>query len=154
MTKTTAAKAPEPTGTKDFSRKRERILFVVDEEEFEAAVALPAEIFVQFTVRFNEYTETEGWKESYEALDAALDLVLLTDSYERLHARFSDKTKPVDLDQMADIIMWLLEQYGLRPTQPSSDSSDGQPSPEPGTSSTENSPAEESTSELSLPIAS
>lgn len=154
MTKTTAAKAPEPPGTKDFSRKRERIIFVIDEEEFEAAVALPAEIFVQFTVRFNEYTETDGWKESYEALDAALDLVLLTDSYERLHARFSDKTKPVDVDQMADIIMWLLEQYGLRPTQQSSDSSDGQPSPEPGTSSTANSPAEESTSELSLPIAS
>lgn len=154
MTKTTSAKTPEPTGAPDFGRARKRILFTVDEDQFEAALALPAETFVEFTVRFNEYTEADGWAENFKALDTALELVLLTDSYTRLHARFSDKEHPVEIEQMADIIMWLLEQYGLRPTQPSSDSSDGQPSPEPGTSSTESSPAEESISELSLPIAS
>lgn len=153
MTKTTAVKAPDP-GVKDFGRARKPIPFNVDVDQFQAAVALPAEVFVEFTTKFANAEESDTWAENYGHLRDALELVLLEESFTRLNARFRDKERPVELEQMADIIMWLLEQYGLRPTQPSSDSSDGQPSPEPGTSSTESSPAEASISELSLPTAS
>lgn len=144
----------DSTGPKDFSRPRKRIAFTIDGEQYEAAPAVPAETFVEFAVRFADLNDSDTWAENYRALNAALELVLLPESFERLAAHFTDKQHPVELDQMADIVMWLLEEYGLRPTRPSSPSSDGPPNPEPGTSSTENTPAEASTSELSLPIAS
>lgn len=159
MTETTTAPAfapPSPNGTnpngpKDFSRPRKRIFFTIDGEEFDSAVGLAAEVFVEFTVRFKQFNESDTWADNYAALRAALELVMLPESFERLAARLKDKSNPVDMEQMADIVIWLLEAYGLRPTRQSSDSSDGQPSPEPGTSSTENSPVEVSISELSLP---
>lgn len=149
MTETTSG-----TGVKNFSRPRKRILFQIDDDTFEAAVAVPAETFVELTLSYSDLGDSDTWADNYKALDSALELVLLPESYERLAPRFKDKQRPVELDQMADVIMWLLEEYGLRPTQPSSDSSDGQPSPASGTSSTESTPAATSTSEVSLPIAS
>lgn len=142
------------SGPKDFSRKRTSKIFTIDGETFEAAAAIPGEVFAEFTKRYASLGEDATWAESYEALRSALELVLLPDSYKRLHARFKDLTQPVDLDQMADIVLWLMDEYGMRPTQPSSDSSDGSPGPESGTSSTESTPPEESTSQVSLPIAS
>lgn len=142
------------TGVKDFSRPRKRILFQIDGDQFEAAVAVPAETFVELSLRYSDLGESDSWADNYKALTAALELVLIPDSYERLAARFADKQRPIELDQIADIVLWLLEEYGLRPTQPSSDSSDGPSSPASGTSSTANTPAEASISEVSLPIAS
>lgn len=152
MDETTEAQAT--AGPKDFSRKRETKPFTVDGDTFQAAVAIPGEVFVEFTERFADFEESGTWRENFEALAAALELVLLPDSYKLIRDRMKDLTNPIDLDQMADIVLWLMDEYGLRPTQPPSDSSDGSPSPESGTSSTENTQPEESTSELSLPIAS
>lgn len=45
---------------------------------------------------------------------------------------------PIELDQLPVILEWLMGEYGMRPTQSSEDSSDGQSSPASGTSSTEN----------------
>lgn len=150
MDETTEAR----TGPKDFSRKREAKTFAIDGDTFHAAVALPGEIFVEFTERLSAFEAANTWREQFDALGAALEVVLLPDSYERLRARAKDLEYPVDLDQLAEIGMWLMDEYGLRPTQPPSDSSDGSPDPESGTSSTESTQPEESTSQASLPIAS
>lgn len=152
MDETTSAEAP--TGPKDFSRKRDAKIFLVDGDTFEATSTLPGEVFVKFTERFVEFEESDTWRNNFDALAAALELVLLPDSYKLLRDRLNDLTNPVGLEQMADIVLWLMDEYGLRPTQPPSDSSDGSPDPESGTSSTENTPPEESTSQPSLPIAS
>lgn len=45
---------------------------------------------------------------------------------------------PIELDQVPDILDWIMGEYGMRPTQSSADSSDGQSSPASGTNSTEN----------------
>jgi hypothetical protein len=152
MTETTSA-AP-PTGPKDFSRRRDAKTFVIDGDTFEATSALPGEVFVQFTEHFAEFEESDSWRNNFDALAAALELVLLPESYKLLRSRLADLTNPVDMEQMADIVLWLMDEYGLRPTQPPSDSSDGSPDPESGTSSTENTPPEEPTSAPSEPIAS
>lgn len=43
---------------------------------------------------------------------------------------------PIELDQLTDVVEWVMGEYGLRPTEPASDSSPGQPNPAYGTNST------------------
>lgn len=54
---------------------------------------------------------------------------------------------PVELEQITEILDWVMAEYGLRPTKPSEGSSDGQSSPESGTNSTELTSDAESTSQ-------
>lgn len=138
---------------KDFSRKREEIVFTIDEDRFEAAPALPGDILTEFAVRFADENADDA-KARFEQWTAALELVLLPDSYKLFRARLRDKERPIELEQASEVIVWLLEQYGLRPTQPSSLSPDGPPNPASGTSSTDAPLREVSNSALSLPAAS
>lgn len=131
--------------TKSFSRNRPKIQFEVDGDIFTAASGLPAGTLAEFGVRYADAASDKGIKEQFETLSQVLSLVLLPDSYALFSERLSDRTRPIDLDQLNDVIVWLLEQYGLRPTVPSSDSSSGSPLPEPGTSSTDGAPATVST---------
>jgi len=132
---------------KDFSRPRERIQFTIDGDLFEAASAVPAEILVQFANQFNDVsTKSSSPDELFDALMAVFELVLLEDSYTRLRTRGRDRANPVEIDQLSDIVLWLLEQYGLRPTKLSSSSSPGPVSPASGMSSTDSTPGVASTS--------
>ncbi len=137
---------------KDFSRPRKKISFTIDGDLFEAAPVMPAETLMDFAGHFNKVGGTPA--ENLAAMRGLLEMVLLPDSYRRIAERMRDRANPIDIDQIGDLIPWLLEQYGLRPTQRSSSSADGPPSPEPGTSSTESTSGEASISSLSLPIAS
>lgn len=124
--------------TRDFSKPREPIYFTLDGERFDSTPAIPGGTLAEFATRFSGEDGTDRPPlEQIQAYLSALELVLVPESYDRFHARLSDRERPVELDQAADVILWLLEQYGLRPTQPSSPSSDGQPFPEPGTNLTE-----------------
>ena len=147
------APAP-PAATRSFTKERKRLTFTIDDDTFEAASALPGDVFAEFVTTYNGTADTETYQQQHDLLKSALALALLPDSYERFAARLKDKTRPIDDDQMSDVVLWLLEEYGMRPTQPSQPSSDGSASPESGTSSTENTPAEESTSQPSQPTAS
>lgn len=145
--------APPPAG-RDFSRKRKRLNFHIDGEEFEAASVLPGDVFAEFVTLYNSTGDTETYQQQHDLLKQALNLALLPESWQRFTDRLKDKTRPIDDDQMSDVVLWLLEEYGLRPTQPSQPSSDGSASPEPGTSSTESTQPAESTSVNSEPTAS
>lgn len=142
-----AAAAP-PAAARDFTKKRKRLDFRIDDDIFEAASGLPGDVFAEFVTLYNSTGEVETYQEQHELLKRALSLVLLDESYNRFAARLQDKARPIDDDQMSDVVIWLLEEYGNRPTQPSQPSSDGPASPESGTSSTENTQPVES---ISLP---
>lgn len=61
-------------------------------------------------------------------------------------SRLSDKKRPVDLKrQVMPILQWLMEEYGLRPTTPSSDSSTTSTTAADGTPSTAGAPDNAST---------
>lgn len=150
----TMTAATPPSSARDFSRKRKRLDFTVDGDTFEAAPALPGDIYAEFVTLYNSTGDTDTYQEQHDLLKRALELALLEDSFHRFTARLKDKAKPIDDDQMADVVIWLLEEYGMRPTQPSQPSSDGSASPESGTSSTENTQPAESTSVTSEPTAS
>lgn len=149
-----AVAAAAPPAARDFSRKRKRLNFTVDGDTFEAAAGLPGDIYAEFVTIYSSTSEAATYQEQHNALKRALSLVLLDESWERFDARLRDKTRPIDDDQMSDVVIWLLEEYSNRPTQPSQPSSDGPASPESGTSSTENTQPEASTSATSQPTAS
>jgi hypothetical protein len=147
--------APPPAATtRDFTRPRKRITFTIDDDTFEATPVLPGELLVEFVTAYNDTAKVESIAEHVALLKQALKFVLLPESYERFSARLKDRHNPIDDDQLADVVLWLLEQYGLRPTAPSQPSSDGSPSPESGTSSTESTQPEAPTSEASQPTGS
>lgn len=145
---------PPPPAGRDFSRKRKRLDFTIDGDLFEAAPALPGDVFAEFVTLYNTTGDTETYQQQHDLLKQALQLALLDESWQRFTARLQDKKRPIDDDQMSDVVLWLLEEYGMRPTQPSPPSSDGPASPESGTSSTENTQPAESTSPPSPPTAS
>lgn len=126
----------QATPVKDFSRKRKRLLFRIDDDVFEAATALPGKTLARFATRFTDIEKTP-LGEQLNVFADALGMVLLPESNSLFQKRLDDLTKPIELEQASDVIQWLLEAYGLRPTEPSSDSSTGQPSPAPGTNSTD-----------------
>jgi hypothetical protein len=140
---------------KDFTRKREQIRFTIDGDRFEAAPAVPAEVLVEFANRFSGTSAGVGDSaDTFGTVMSVLELVLVPESYERLRARAGDRVNPVEIDQLSDVILWLLEQYGLRPTQPPSSSATGPASLASGTSSMASTPGVVSTSSPSLLTAS
>jgi len=149
-----AAAPPPPPAAKDFSRKRKRLDFTIDSDTFEAAPALPGDVFAEFVTLYTSTGDTETYQQQHDLLKQALELALLPESWQRFATRLADKTRPIDDDQMSDVVLWLLEEYGMRPTQPSPSSSDGPASPESGTPSTESTQPAESTSPTSQPTAS
>jgi hypothetical protein len=151
---TITAPAPAPAGpVKDFSQARERLVFRIDTDMFEAAAALPGKTLARFAGRFADIDKVPP-EQQLNAITDALGMVLLPDSAALFAKRLEDLTNPISLEQASDVITWLLERYGMRPTEPSSPSSAGQPSPVSGTSLTGAALPPESTPALSLPTGS
>jgi hypothetical protein len=124
---------------KSFTRPRVPIEFEIDDEKFDAARAIPAQALMDMTKQFAAMDEDDS-EAAMAAMIAVLKEFLLPRSYDRFLTRMSSKEEPIEFPQVQDVIFWLLEQYGMRPTQQSSGSSDGLPSPEPGTNSTGSTP--------------
>lgn len=130
---------PDATPVKDFTRKRKRLVFRIDDDIFEAAPALPGKTLGTFAKRFSDIEKTPI-DQQLDVFADALGLVLLPESNARFQKRLADLEQPIELEQASDVVAWLMEEYGHRPTQPSSPSSTGQLSPASGTSSTDAQP--------------
>lgn len=148
------AAGPPTSAAKDFTRKRKSLDFTIDDDTFVPATALPGDVFAEMVALHDAAIDANTFQEQHDLLKQALELALLPESWERFAARLKDKARPIEDDQMSAIVIWLLEEYGVRPTEPSQPSSDGPASPEPGTNSTANTQPEESTSEPSPQTAS
>lgn len=142
------------TEIRDFSKARKDISFRVDDDLFHAARGIPAEVLMGFASKFSSMDTSATVDEQLDAFRSLLDVVLLPDSLKLFNERMRDRNNPIEMDQVEDIVTWLMEQYGLRPTELPSSSQDGQPAPVPGTTSTVSTPAEVSISAASPSIAS
>lgn len=131
------------TPTRDFTRKREPVTFRIDDDLFEAAPAIPGDLLTEFAERYSNISDVPIGQQ-LNVMKDALALVLLPESHGRFIKRLSDVENPIELEQTVEVVQWLMEHYGRRPTQPSSPSPDGPPSPEPGTSSTDAPPQQAS----------
>jgi hypothetical protein len=126
------------TEIKDFSKSRKRLQFRIDGDVFEAAPAVPAEVMISFAEKFTMADPTKMTvAQQVGIFREVLEIVLLPDSMQRMKSRMSDAANPVDIEQLDQIIQWLFEEYGMRPTTESVSSSNGGSPPAPGITSTE-----------------
>jgi hypothetical protein len=142
------------TEIRDFTKARRDISFRVDDDMFHAARGVPADVLLDFATEFSSMETSATIDQQLKAFRSMLEVVLLPESLKRFNERMRDRENPIEIDQVEDIVTWLMEQYGLRPTEPSSASPSGPSSPGPGTTSTVSTPAEVSISASSPSIAS
>lgn len=131
---------------KDFTRQPRVIEFKIDDDIFRCHPRLPAQTLIDFTLEVEKIGEEMTSEQGIETMIGTLKMVLVPDHYKVFHDRMSDVLNPIELTQANEIIQWVMGEYGMRPTESPEDSSTGQSSPEPGTSSTGDSPAEALTS--------
>jgi hypothetical protein len=142
------------TEIRDFTKARKDISFRVDDDMFHAARGVPADVLLDFATEFSSMETSATIDQQLKAFRSMLEVVLLPESLKRFNERMRDRENPIEIDQVEDIVTWLMEQYGLRPTEPSSASPSGPSSPGPGTTSMVSTPAEVSISASSPSIAS
>lgn len=124
---------------KDFSKQRKRVVFRLGGQEFEALPALP----VPVTQRLVQTAQSlKGSEADEKALDAVMGIfgeILRPESAARFSALLNNPdtdAEIVDLTDAMDVMTWLMEVFGKRPTLESSDSSNGLPTGTDGTIST------------------
>lgn len=121
---------------RNFSKQRKAIVFQIDEDVFEALPAIPAEVMIQFAERVAVADPTQlSVTQQIAIFRELLELVLTDASMARMRERMSDRTNPVDMEQLDEIITWLFEEYGMRPTTESDSSSNGVSPPATGITS-------------------
>jgi hypothetical protein len=137
--------SPADPEVKDFTVPVKPIKFRVAPDIFEAVGAIPGGLLMEFGAAAEQLGEVK-LTEQLSLFNQMFSLVLDDDSVELFIQRMRDKKNPITLGQAMDITNWLMEKYGMRPTQPSEASSDGQAPPASGTNLTASAPPTELTS--------
>jgi hypothetical protein len=133
-------------GIMDFSSGRKSIKFRVDDDIFEAAPDIAAELALQYSEQVEKLDDQALSADAQrDAIHALFRMVLFPESADKFIARLSDQRNPIGHEKITRITRWLFEEYGLRPTQSDAASSTGSESQDAGTSSTVTTPAVAST---------
>lgn len=132
--------SPADDDVRDFTKKTKPVRFQIDRDDgspefFEGIKALPAMLLVEFAVTMDSLSETDTAQQPKVFRDL-FGLILSDESAKRFIERMSSKTDAIDMSQIMEVMPYLMEQYGMRPTQPSPVSSDGSLSPVDGKSLT------------------
>lgn len=122
---------------RDFTRQPKVIEFKIDDDVFRCHPRLPAQVMIDFAVQAEKMGDNPTGEQGVQAMLDVLEATLLPDHFRQFTVRMKDPGNPIDLAQVSEIVPWIMEEYGLRPTEPSEPSSDGLSALEPGTSSTE-----------------
>lgn len=127
---------------KDFSEKRTRVLFRIDDDEFEAFPAIPIEGMQELMALGSRFSgldkgDANGINEALTAVRNSLDIMLLPDSAELFKKRMAvGAAQPISLAQFMAAYTWLSEVYAARPTQSPDTSSTSSRRGKSGTAST------------------
>jgi hypothetical protein len=133
---------------RDFTPKRKSLVFRVDNDVFSAVAALPALLAMEFASSSEEFEKASA-TERVVLLRSMFNLILEDDSVERFFERLSNKADPIDTQTMFEIIDWLMGEYGQRPTESPSGSSNGSETQESGSNLMVTAPVTELTSAVS-----
>lgn len=120
---------------KDFTVDAQPIRFQVNDDVFTAPAVLPIPVMQQLTTAVEKLKGVSD-AAAFDAILEVFDAILVDDSARRFRERVADKVQPIGIEQVVNIMNWLIEVYGLRPTEQSSDSSAGQPAETSGMLST------------------
>lgn len=139
---------------KDFTVKRRPIVFGISGVKYHCIPAIGVEDLQQIGKVFKNAKPLEATDEAADVmsnLDAhvetmrqAFRLFLQPESYEDFLEKLKDRNDPVDINQLLEIVQWVLAKYTNRPTEPSSTSSGTSPADDGGTDSTDGVPDEAS----------
>lgn len=121
-----------------------------DEDLFVAAASVPVLLAAQ-AIRLLQGSDDDDDDPlaAAERTTKFLELVLFPEHRDRFHQRLLDLHHPIDHRLLFRTLQRLLEEWGLRPTGPSGDSSDGSSPPDAGTNSTAAPPSPAATSAAS-----
>lgn len=134
---------------KDFTRARPTVTFRLDDDVFTGVPAMSADDMVALVATFADMTEDDPVQVAKTIKDIVRNL-LDARSAEIFVRRMGDRTQPIEFDQANDVILWLMGEYGMRPTEQPSPSGSGPASPESGTNLTESTSVAVSTFSPSL----
>jgi hypothetical protein len=176
----TTSVAPAPD-VMNFGEPPKQIQFAVGGDLFECPSSLPVLTLID-VAESADSIDTTAVTEMRPLFKRLFGMLLVPESAQRFLIRMGDRTcrqcgfadakfdalvcsecdtplpaapaDPIGISVVQNVIPWVMEQYGLRPTEPSGDSSDGQPSPPSGPNSTGNAQPAASTSEPSPSTAS
>ena len=92
--------------------------FRIDGDVFQAVATIPLGNLAKLA-KLRENIDLSN----IDQLFSLFDEMLLDESAAVFQSRLRDKTNPIGKDHIIPVLEWLMETYGLRPTQPSSPSS-------------------------------
>lgn len=162
----------DPNGYTDLTTRKPRPKFRIGSELYEGKVEVAAGVLMKYGATMAAKAKQQGSdgqdhsEEEFRDTVQLFRLLLKKDSAERLvgHVhlipegasdadveRIMDEADAdedtVGMETFMNLMPWLMEQYGMAPTEPSSSASDGSPtSPDDGSASTQTSPNGVSTS--------
>ena len=116
---------------RDFSTSPEPVTFRIAPDDFECLPDIALDVIVELASLRGAVGETVEMKERIEQIHAFFDYIMVPDSAAKFRERTAVPTeekpnpRPVGMRTVTDLMQWLMEVYGLRPTQPSSESADG-----------------------------
>jgi hypothetical protein len=144
---------PATTEIRDFSKQR-TVQFQVKHRDgtpdvYTCEPAIPALLLVDFMGSIDAAQNAQDLKAQAEMFQGIFGMVLDDEQSARIIGRMRDKRDPIDIQQVMDIIQYVMEEYGLRPTTPPGPSAEPSASPGSGTSSEATSSTEASTSDAS-----
>lgn len=117
---------------RDFTKKRAPLFFMLDEERFDCAPSVPVESLQEIAQQIKGVSADNA----ADALKIFFQTVMDAATHSRIVARMSNKVQPLDMEQALEIMEWLMEEYGMRPTKSSPDTSTGSPTGDDGMPST------------------
>jgi hypothetical protein len=131
-------------GVRDFSSRRKPVVFRIDGDLFHGVPDLPGEQMIDLAALAAKTDDMASLPpdELKDLFRQQIELVLVDADAARYLERMKSKTEPISLEQTMELLPWLMEKYGMRPTEPSGDSSAGSPSPDGGTNATASGPPE------------
>lgn len=100
----------------------------MDGDTFVAPAKIPPIRLADISTLAAEIGKAEKLRQKLEAIADVFDQILTPESAPRFRERILSNDGDVAFDlneQVMPLLQWLMEEYGLRPTQPSPPSSDG-----------------------------
>lgn len=130
---------------KDFTRSEEPVTFRIGPDVFTCVPEVPLDVLMEMSALATAGMENTSRTEMMTRIYSFFEGIMMADSYATFRARMSKNAElPIGMFHFRDIMQWMMEVYGLRPTQPSSQSADGSDDSE--ASSTDGASPTESTS--------
>lgn len=127
---------------KDFTSQLSTVRFKVGDYIFDALPVIPLGAIEELAT-LSEGIKSGSNTSRLEQIVKFFEIVLTDESAAKFRLMAQDRKSPLGLKQIKDIMEWIMEVYGLRPTQAPSDSLDGSDGEETSTPSTDGAPETE-----------